>query len=236
MGQLSDRKQKILEAIIQDHLNTAEPVGSRQISRGYRLGVSPATIRNEMSDLEDDGYILQPHTSAGRIPSDKGYRYYVDNLMRSAGLSPTEQELITGAYSGVSEDMETVARHTISILSSLSHYAAIMMSSDDKIYHWGISKIASQPEFNDIDQLKSFARLFEEDDLLSSVLRECAECEGVTIRIGSENRHREMRKYSIVTASYNPRGSLGIIGPTRMFYGKAASIVKFIAEQLGGRA
>lgn len=81
--ELNERKLKILEAIIANYLDTAEPVGSRTISKNYDLGVSPATIRNEMSDLEELGFIMQPHTSAGRIPSDKGYRLYVDMLMNA---------------------------------------------------------------------------------------------------------------------------------------------------------
>ena len=78
---LNDRKKKILQLIIEDYISTAEPVGSRTIARKYDLGISPATIRNEMSDLELLGYLEQPHTSAGRIPSDAGYRFYVDMLI-----------------------------------------------------------------------------------------------------------------------------------------------------------
>ena len=78
---LNERKKKILQIIIEDYISSAEPVGSRTIARKYDLGLSPATIRNEMADLEEMGYIIQPHTSAGRIPSDKGYRLYVDMLM-----------------------------------------------------------------------------------------------------------------------------------------------------------
>lgn len=79
---IDQRKIKILEAIINDYINTGEPVGSRTIAKKYDLGVGSATIRNEMSDLEDMGYLEQPHTSAGRVPSSKGYRLYVDNLMK----------------------------------------------------------------------------------------------------------------------------------------------------------
>ena len=95
---LDERKIKILKAIIKDYILTGEPVGSRTISKKYELGVSSATIRNEMSDLEDWGFIIQPHTSAGRIPSDKGYRLYVDKLMEyetieDKGLKPFERIL-----------------------------------------------------------------------------------------------------------------------------------------------
>ena len=80
--ELNERKLRILRAIIEDYFNTAEPVGSRTLSRHYDLGISPATIRNEMSDLEELGFIMQPHTSSGRIPSDKGYRFYVDMMLQ----------------------------------------------------------------------------------------------------------------------------------------------------------
>ena len=87
---LNERKIRILEAIINDYIQTAEPIGSRTIAKKYDLGVSSATIRNEMSDLEDMGFIKQPHTSSGRVPSDKGYRLYVDNMMRHRALSSDE--------------------------------------------------------------------------------------------------------------------------------------------------
>ncbi len=80
---LDERKRRILEAIIDDYINTGEPVGSRTIAKKYIFGISSATIRNEMSDLEEMGYLEQPHTSAGRIPSDKGYRYYVDEGLKA---------------------------------------------------------------------------------------------------------------------------------------------------------
>ena len=88
---IDDRKIRILEAIINDYINTGEPVGSRTIAKRYDLGVGSATIRNEMSDLEDMGYLEQPHTSAGRVPSSKGYRLYVDNLMQRSKLSIDEE-------------------------------------------------------------------------------------------------------------------------------------------------
>ena len=84
--ELSERKMQILRTLIDDYIKTAQPIGSRTISRKHALGVSSATIRNEMADLEDMGYISQPHTSAGRIPSDKGYRFYVDHLMQLMDL------------------------------------------------------------------------------------------------------------------------------------------------------
>ncbi|MGB4429990.1 MAG: HTH domain-containing protein, partial [Thermacetogeniaceae bacterium] len=92
------RKEQVLEAIVISHIETAEPVSSRSIARKYNLGVSPATIRNEMADLEEIGLIRQPHTSAGRVPSQKGYRYYVDKLMKKTELTTREKKLIRAIF------------------------------------------------------------------------------------------------------------------------------------------
>ena len=91
MGGLNERKKRILQAVVLNFIKSAEPVGSRTIARSYRIGLSSATIRNEMADLEDMGYLSQPHTSAGRIPSQKGYRYFVDHLMDPGKLSEDEE-------------------------------------------------------------------------------------------------------------------------------------------------
>ncbi len=95
---LNDRKKKILQLIIEDYISTAEPVGSRTIARKYDLGISPATIRNEMSDLELLGYLEQPHTSAGRVPSAQAYRFYVDSLIEPGSLTDNDMALINGWY------------------------------------------------------------------------------------------------------------------------------------------
>ena len=112
---LSERKLKILQAIIADFIRTAEPVGSRTISRNYDLGVSPATVRNEMSDLEELGYLSHPHTSSGRVPSEKAYRLYVNELMKKRELTSEEKDAIAsrlyGNVNGTGEFSEAV-RHT----------------------------------------------------------------------------------------------------------------------------
>ncbi|WP_003542310.1 heat-inducible transcriptional repressor HrcA [Desulfotomaculum nigrificans] len=123
---MDERKQRILLAIVKDYITTAEPVGSRTISRKYKLGVSPATIRNEMSDLEEMGFIEQPHTSAGRIPSDLGYRYYVDCLMEREQLTPEEEDTIIQGYQNKVRDVGEVINRTGRILAKLTNYTALV--------------------------------------------------------------------------------------------------------------
>lgn len=123
---MDDRKSKVLQAIIEDYVATAEPVGSRTIARKYNLGVSPATIRNEMSDLEELGYLEQPHTSAGRIPSDRGYRYYVDCIMKEKDVSPTEDDLIRRTFERKVREIDTLVRETARILSDTTHLTSVI--------------------------------------------------------------------------------------------------------------
>lgn len=123
MAELDERKVKILDAIIRNYLDTGEPVGSRTISKYSDLNLSSATIRNEMSDLEEMGYILQPHTSAGRIPSDKGYRFYVDNLMKEKEQEVTEMKEFMIEHT---EKMEQVLQQMAKMLAVNTNYAAMI--------------------------------------------------------------------------------------------------------------
>lgn len=125
---MDERKQNVLRAIIMDYINTAEPVGSRTIAKKYNLGVSSATIRNEMSDLEEMGLIEQPHTSAGRVPSDRGYRYYVDHLMDEDLLVSDEQEKIRSFFTDRLYRLDQLYQETCKVLSELSPYVAMIMT------------------------------------------------------------------------------------------------------------
>ena len=121
--EMNERKMKILKAVIQNYLDTGEPVGSRTISKYTDLQLSPATIRNEMSDLEEMGYILQPHTSAGRIPSDKGYRFYVDTML---GEREREVEELKGLLLEKDEKMDTLLKRVARVLATNTNYAAMI--------------------------------------------------------------------------------------------------------------
>ena len=125
---LSDRQLQILQAIITDYVENAEPVGSRSIAKKYDLGVSPATIRNEMSDLEEMGYLTHPHTSAGRVPSDKAYRLYVNNLMKKKNLSPKDKRLINERLSASRDEFDATIRHAAELLSEITHLASFAMT------------------------------------------------------------------------------------------------------------
>ena len=126
--QMDERKVLILQAIIDDYIMTAMPVGSRTISRKSGVGFSPATIRNEMSDLEELGYLDQPHTSAGRVPSNKAYRLYVDHLMKTVKLSSNEREQMHEHLVSKSKQVEGVIRSAASVLSDATKYTSVIVA------------------------------------------------------------------------------------------------------------
>ena len=120
-----DRRLEVLRAIVEDYVATQEPVGSRALVERHQLGVSPATIRNDMAALEDEGYIAQPHTSAGRVPTDKGYRLFVDRLSQVKSLSPAERRAIETFLAGA-VDVDDVVQRSVKVLAQLTNQVAIV--------------------------------------------------------------------------------------------------------------
>lgn len=126
--ELNERKRAILKSIIDDYVQSAQPVGSRTIARKHELGLGSATIRNEMADLEELGYITQPHTSAGRIPSDKGYRFYVENLMQIHSLAQEEIAKIKKAMDDRIEELDQLVKRASVIISNITGYTSVVMT------------------------------------------------------------------------------------------------------------
>lgn len=125
---LSERSKQILEAIIDDYIRTAEPVGSRTVTRRHGLSLSPATVRNVMSDLEEMGFLASPHTSAGRVPTDKAFRFYVDSLLQVRAIDPDQQDVIRSQYRSHGRDVAELLKETSRILSSISQYVGIVVA------------------------------------------------------------------------------------------------------------
>lgn len=126
--ELNERKLNILKAIVKDYIDTAEAIGSRTISKKHDFGVSAATIRNEMADLEELGYLIQPHTSAGRVPSVKGYRLYVDSLMSKGELTDEEKSLIESCMQRNIDNIDSLIHETSKMLSKLTNYTTVAIT------------------------------------------------------------------------------------------------------------
>ncbi|HET9730096.1 MAG TPA: heat-inducible transcriptional repressor HrcA, partial [Acidimicrobiia bacterium] len=132
MTDLDDRKADILRAIVEHYVETAQPVGSQTVTQNAGLGVSAATVRNEMSLLEREGFIAQPHTSAGRIPTDRGYRYYVDHLLGSAQLAPSERRRVVEFFTSASRAMDELLSQTSQLLARVSAHAAVVVGPESQ--------------------------------------------------------------------------------------------------------
>ena len=141
--ELNERKRKILTTIINEYITTAEPIGSRHIAKHADLGLSSATIRNEMADLEEMGYLEQPHTSAGRIPSDKGYRFYVNELMGGYEVTQQDMDLLAAAMTVKVHQFDKAIRQASMLLSKLTNYTAFLMTPEMK--HGAIKTIELIP-------------------------------------------------------------------------------------------
>ena len=129
---MNDRKKKILHSIISEYIKSAEPIGSRHVAKNLDIGLSSATIRNEMADLEEMGYLEQPHTSAGRIPSDKGYRLYVDSLMRADEMTVNDLSALGSVLELQMGQIDKIIKRAASILSELTQYTAILTTPEMK--------------------------------------------------------------------------------------------------------
>lgn len=216
---MTSRQEKILEAIVEQYAEVAAPVGSSLLAKAF--GVSSATIRAEMAELERLGYIHQPHTSAGRIPTDKGYRYYV-NQLTDAGLSKSSYEkraekVLAARVSGGGVP-EMSIRNTVDTLVELTHNLGLA-TIGDQLYMSGLSNLFGQPEFMHPEQVQEVARLL---DNLEPWLHEAALNEPLNVYIGRENPIGRGAGCSLVISRFrspfSDRSYIGTLGPTRQSY------------------
>lgn len=335
---LTERQRIILTAIVDDYIRSAEPVGSRSISKRGDVGYSPATIRNEMADLAELGFLEQPHTSAGRIPSHKGYRYYVDHMSPFNLLSSEELVTLKTSFAEKLNAIEEVVQHAGTILSQMTNYTSILLGPEvfhtslrhfellplnentavaivvtntgqvenktvsipagvsvsemekvvnllnrkltgvpiyklksalyneigqemqrhidhfedlmnmlddaldsdgtegQRLFLSGTTNMLTQPEFRDVDKVKSILDLLEETPTLLKMMTSASTGSGIQVRIGTENDHEAFASCSLITATYNidgqAVGTIGILGPTRMEYARVMLMLDVLSKDL----
>ena len=237
MIELTERKLKILQAIITDFIQNAEPVGSRTLSKVLDMNISPATIRNEMSDLEEMGYLYHPHTSSGRVPSDKAYRLYVNQMMDRYELDHREKERIKRELRIHMTELEKTVRHASELLSDLTNltsFATLEDVRDMSLFLQGMTRIFSHPEYSKIEQARSFLEMVDDRERLANEV--ASRGEGLSITIGNENSERITPGSTIISATYRVDGrmlgKLGVIGPTRMKYSEITSVIDYMSKNL----
>ena len=221
---LDERKKRILQAIVNDYVKFAEPIASKIIADKYDLDLSSATIRNEMAELEELGLIEKTHTSSGRVPSDLGYRYYVDSLMDYYDVSNEELTNLASYLEGCGKMLTDISK----MLSGLTHYTTISMDKNDMVLY-GRNNVFDYPEFRDIERLRKFMYLMEEEERIREIVDSYTNTD-ITIRIGEENNFDEVKDYSVVTFNYKDEGTIAIIGPKRMDYSRVVSYIRYLLD------
>jgi heat-inducible transcriptional repressor len=229
---MTERQQKILSAIVEQYAEVASPVGSSLLSRAFK--VSSATVRTEMAELERLGFISQPHTSAGRIPTDKGYRFYVNHLAEGTSHSTDErrgERALTARVHGGGMPERTI-RNAVDTLVELTSNLG-MATIGDQLYMSGLSNLFGQPEFMQGSQVQQVARLL---DNLEPWLREAAPNEPLNVYIGRENPIGRNAGCSLIISRfrspYSDRSYIGVLGPTRQSYRDVMSLVSHAGQAL----
>ncbi len=229
---MTERQKQILFAVVEQYAEVAAPVGSSLLSKLF--GVSSATIRAEMAELERHGLITQPHTSAGRIPTDKGYRFYVNSLTEQD--QPTlhdgrGERALTARVEGGGLPERTI-RNAVDTLVELTHNLGLA-TIGDQLYMSGLSNLFGQPEFMQRDQVQQVAQLL---DNLEPWLREAAPNEPLSVYIGSENPIGRSAGVSLIISRfrspYSERSYIGTLGPTRQSYREVMTFVRHAGEAL----
>ncbi|MBT4456429.1 DeoR family transcriptional regulator [Candidatus Peregrinibacteria bacterium] len=220
----NERKQQVLKAIIKHFIDTAEPVGSNTIIVNYNFHVSPATIRNDMATLENDGFIYQPHTPAGRIPTTKGYREYVEKI---ADIEKAKKEA-TKVIKELSEEYKTqkakeYVYDAVQLLSRATATASFATVPDsNRTFYLGLSNVLKQPEFTqNTIHASQVIEMFEHGDNFITTLKSLNVEDETKAFIGEENILEQIQSCGMVVTKYNIngfKGFLGVLGPTRMHY------------------
>jgi len=231
----SSRRKSVLGAAINRYIKDALPVASDDIAREFDL--CSATIRNIFSELEESGFLRHPYTSGGRIPTDKGYRYYVDFLIQQMELIDEEKQRIVKDCKKKIRRLEDALENTSEVISEITHYAGIVsfLEWQDKIFYKGISRILDQPEFRDVDKIRMLVRLMEDKARLLDIVNRDFTGK-VKVYIGSELGFPEMENCSLIVSTYKlkdqPSGRLAVLGPMRMDYNHIIPALEYISDVL----
>jgi len=236
---MNTRQQKILKAVVEEYTNTAIPVGSKILSEKYNLKISSATIRNDMVSLEKDGYLHQLHISAGRIPTDKGYRYFVEKIMPEQKLSKLEQKKLQAEVLKLKAQKNRLTRTTAKLLASLSGSLAIT-GARENLFDFGMHELLENPEFKEVDEFCKVAEALDYiDENIDTILKNVKPGE-TKIFIGKDNPIKAISNCSMVVSPYKTkkgeRGVLAIIGPKRMQYAKNKSLMNYMKKLLSSSA
>lgn len=235
MYDLSPRQVDILKLIVREYIDNAEPVGSETLEKKHDIGVSPATIRNEMAAMVRLGYLSKPHTSAGRIPTTKALKLYINDLMREKEISVADEvqakEHVWDYRGKEDKFLREVTRDLALKTSSL----AVATTDDGDIYYAGYAHILEMPEFYDIDMAKNLLAILDNSAYFDMIAKRIENDFGIFL--GDELENVLFRPYSFIFSRFDTKshcqGSIGVVGPARVKYESLVPTVKFFGSLIG---
>lgn len=246
---MTSRQEALLASIIKEYIETAKPVSSKFLEKTGFFGLSSATIRAEMNELERLGYLTHLYTSSGRIPTDKAYRFFVDNLIdeEDCELTADYKRKIKMVLQKTEKEPREINRAVAQLLSELSDNLVIAgIPEESEFFKVGLSSLFEFPEFREFERAFRLADFFDEFEEVfnrlekmfwgDSAITNEDEGEDIKIFIGRENPVRDIKDETVMLARYNLpfnyKGSLTLIGPTRMDYGRNIGLMKYTTEEL----
>lgn len=235
MHNLTQRQIEILKSIIEEYIETAEPVGSETLEKKHNLSASPATIRNEMVRLSELGYLNKPHSSAGRIPTPIGMRFYVKELMKEKELSVVEEVALKEGVWDYRDKMQRFLREVSRSIAEKTKALAIVTTNEGEVYCAGYANILEMPEFYEIDITRQLLVAIDEYGLfqeLFAIVKD--DDEDVHVLLGEDLGARLRGPYGVVYTHFETpmhlSGEIGVIGPVRLNYNSVIPTVRYFGD------
>lgn len=233
MIDLTARQIQILRAIIEEFITTAEPVGSDTIDKKFSIGVSPATIRNEMVYLSKQGYLAKNHSSAGRVPTPLAMKLYVNELMKEKELSVADEVSAKEKIWNSRDHLDQLLQQTAKVLADKSHAIGMAMNGNHQMYHAGYANLLQMPEFYDINVMRNVLTLIEETQMIEDIFNYGLSESPVHVVYGTEMGNRYLEPvgviHMVVTAG-DQRCHLAVLGSSRFDYQYIIPIMKYFRE------
>ncbi len=234
MPDLTDRQLKILKYIIDEYIETAEPVGSVTLDKKHNLGVSPATLRNEMAELTTKGFLRQPHTSAGRTPTPMALKFYVQNLMQTKNLSVTDEVSIKEHVWDYRTEFEKALREATKELAIKTKSLAVASDNEGDTYYSGTANILDMPEFYDIDLTRSVLSLVDHFENINRIFERAGGESDIHILLGEDLGANTLNSCGVIFTRFGEgkkhQGAIGIIGPCRFNYSQVIPTVRYVGD------
>ncbi len=227
---MNPRQQAILKLVIDEYIRSAEPVGSKFLSESPGLDVSPATVRNDMAVLEEEGFLRQPHTSAGRVPTEQAFFYYLRHFVHSERPSSSQKTLKNALRE---EDQERSVKALAKAMAEISGETAIVAFDPEWSYYAGVANLFQKPEFANLELVQSLSAMLDRFDEVVGEMFDAVSREPQVL-IGRENPFGENMSAIVVKYRLSPThfGIIGLVGPTRMNYAKNLGIIEEVKDLL----